>query len=252
MEENKEILEEQENNTEEVKDDAVEEKKEEYNGPTIVTHTKYDFRTMKYYNVYTMKYKKHFALIYVVFALIAVGLSVFNIISIIQGSKAEDAQPIGAMSFFFPAILILFGIYFVYQAICFEKQIDKNIATHFYRNPRVVKIEMTVTEEEIRLRTDSNPGESYPYNWAYVNQIVELPQYYFMFAGRQPLIIEKDPNLVSSGNYDDLVNIINEKIKTKPYKKIDKDIVKRPITFKHPEEKVEVAEVVEEKNDEQE
>ena len=78
--------------------------------------------------------------------------------------------------------------------------------------------------------------EPVDYDWAYVSEIVELPQFYFLFVnGNNPIILDKSPEAFVEGSLEDLVQIIEEKIQTKPFKKIEKDIAKRPITYVHQE-----------------
>ena len=109
---------------------------------------------------------------------------------------------------------------------------------HFYKNPKVVELSVTVTEREVTLQIDSKDkkGEPFPYDWAYVTDIVEIPQYFFLYVQKQPIIIEKDPNKIVEGDYDTLVNIIMEKAKAKPFKRIDKELVTKPITYVHQED----------------
>ena len=231
-----ELKEEQENveNTE-VEEEKVEEEveskeeiKEEYTGPTVVTTTEYDYRTMKSFNMYNMTYRKHFRIVYIIMGLLAFGFGGFTCY------RALSAEELSIMSFVLVGIFVLFGVYFIYQSISFEKTIDKNIQMHFYRNPKVVKLNITVTENEVTLQVvGAKTGEPYPYDWAYVTEIVEVNDYFFLYVQKQPIIICKDPNRVTEGDYDTLVSIIMEKTATKPYKKIEKPLFTKPITYVH-------------------
>ena len=236
----KEELEEQE--SEVIEEENKEEEKEEYTGPTVKTNTEYDYRTMKTFNMYNMTYRKHFRIVYIIMGLLSLGFGGFTCY------RALAAETIQIMNFVLVGIFVLFGIYFIYQSFSFEKTIDKNIQMHFYRNPKVVKLGITVTEKEITLQvTGKTAGEPYPYDWAYVTEIVEVSDYFFLFVQKQPIIICKDPNKVTEGDYDTLVSIIMEKTATKPYRKIEKPLFTTPITFVHQD--VEDAEEVEEVED---
>lgn len=228
-EENKEEqTEEVQEEVEETTQEQTEEVEEEYNGPVVNIHTQYDYRTMKYFNMYNMIYRKHFQIVYIIMGLISLGVAGYSTYN------ALSAETIQIINFVLPAIFVLFGVYFIYQAICFEKVIDKNISMHFYKNPKVVNISVTVTERDVTLQIIGNSkSEPFKYDWAYITEIVEIPQFFFLYVQKQPIIVEKDPNKITEGDYDTLVSIIMEKTATKPYKKIDKDLVTKPITYVH-------------------
>lgn len=220
-----ELNEEKEEQQEEQTEEVVE---EEYNGPVVNIRTQYDYRTMKYFNMYNMIYRKRFQIVYIIMGLISFGVGGYSLYN------AISADSIQIMNFVLPAIFVLFGVYFIYQAIFFEKVIDKNITMHFYKNPKVVNISVTVTEREVTLQIiGNNKSEPFKYDWAYITEIVEIPQFFFLYVQKQPIIIEKDPNKITEGDYDTLVSIIMEKAQAKPYKKIDKELVTKPITYVH-------------------
>ena len=220
-----ELNEEKEEQQEEQTEEVVE---EEYNGPVVNIRTQYDYRTMKYFNMYNMIYRKRFQIVYIIMGLISFGVGGYSLYN------AISADSIQIMNFVLSAIFVLFGVYFIYQAIFFEKVIDKNITMHFYKNPKVVNISVTVTEREVTLQIiGNNKSEPFKYDWAYITEIVEIPQFFFLYVQKQPIIIEKDPNKITEGDYDTLVSIIMEKAQAKPYKKIDKELVTKPITYVH-------------------
>ena len=228
LNEEKEEAEEVQEEVEETTQEQTEEVEEEYNGPVVNIHTQYDYRTMKYFNMYNMIYRKHFQIVYIIMGLISLGVAGYSTYN------AISAETIQIINFVLPAIFVLFGVYFIYQAICFEKVIDKNITMHFYKNPKVVNISVTVTEREVTLQIVGNDkSEPFKYDWAYITEIVEIPQFFFLYVQKQPIIVEKDPNKITEGDYDTLVSIIMEKTATKPYKKIDKELVSKPITYVH-------------------
>lgn len=389
---NEEVSETSENSLEEVVSlEEENEKEEEYTGPVVVTQVKYDYRTMKTFNMYNMLFKKHFNIVYIIIGLISILFAGYNIISAISdhnnsfdvnkyvsgeefvfsqiyssdgqvastieldkeykigftkdeavlymGTSAvsenvtgvkkfdkglsvlfeekkddngtlegyyiyyvydnkkvymnvklsegnyvfnfdEDAEDlwvldsqnnsfytlsgenkvyvtnpsgsaIGGVGLIIPIIFILFGAYFIYNGTCFEKIIDKQITMHFARQPKVVKMNVEVTTENVSIIIPTRESEPFKYPWAYVTEIVEIPEYFFLFVQKQPIIIEKDPNLVVSGEYEVLLDLIEKQKEFKTYKKVDKTIVKKPITYVHMEDNdfdVVSNEVVEEEN----
>ena len=93
-----------------------------------------------------------------------------------------------------------------------------------------------IRDDKILLTPADKPDdEPFPYDWVYVTEIHEIPEYFYVYIGKTPLIIPKDPNCITEGTYEDLDAILDDKIKTKKYKKITKELVKKPITYVHPE-----------------
>ena len=149
--------------------------------------------------------------------------------------SVEKVGQLSLISFLFPIIFLVFGLYFMYQGIMFEKTLDKNIEMHFYRSPKVVRLSVTVTNKYISIKTQ-NQVEPIKYDWAFVSNIAEIPQYIYLYVRKQPIIIDKDPNCYTEGTLEQLLEIVHEQAKTKPYRKLDKDIVKKPITYVHEED----------------
>lgn len=177
-----------------------------------------DFKAMKYFNMYNLRYKKKFIWVYIVLIVICIGSGVATLI---------------AQNYLLAVLFGIFAIYLVYQTLNMEKMIDRQITAYFQRSRPIEQV-LEIDEEKIDISSPYNPEKVITYEWIHITQIHEIPEYFFLFAGKQPLIIAKDPNLVLEGSYDDLLEIINEKIESKPYKKVDKQIVKNEITFVHP------------------
>ena len=231
---NEELQQAEEKNELEVVEEEVKEEEtaqEEYSGPVVTTQVRYDFRTMKYFNMYNMLYKRHFNVVYIVMGLLSLAFAAYQIYS---GMNSEEG--LKGINLILPIVFALFGAYFIYQSICFEKVIDKNITTHFMRNPKVAVMTVEVTEETVSIILPGREDQPFKYPWAYVTEIVEIPEYFFLYVQKQPIIIEKDPNKMISGEYETLERIIREQTNTKPYKKCDKNIVKSPINFVHPDD----------------
>ena len=232
----------------EVQEEAVEETP--YSGPSVTLGVRYDYKTLKYYNVFSMVYKRHYPILYLALAVICVAYDVFAVITQILPLVGTDK--FSASLFLMPGIFLLFAAYSIFLFFNFEKSIDKNLTLHFNSsNEGVTTIQATVTMEGITILS-SRREEPIKYDWSFINQIYEIPQYFYLFVGKTPIILSKDPNAVIEGNYETLEEIINEQVKTKPYKRIDKEIVKKPITYVHREdlENAEEAETVKNVNDE--
>lgn len=184
-----------------------------------------DFKAMKYYNMYNLLYRKYFGWVYIVLALVCLAGAFISVAgSFIPGIKEPN--------YLLGVIFVLFFVYLIYYVLNLEKVIDRNIANYFMtRQP--IEQDMTITDETITISSPIDPTKSVSYDWVNISKIHEIPQYYYLYLGKQPIIVDKDPEMILEGNYDDLMEIIKEKISVKPYRLIDKQIVKKPITFVH-------------------
>lgn len=228
---------------EEVEVTAVEEVKVEKPEPIylVSNNSKFDYKAMKYCNLYIIKYQRKSFVIYLVMAAIVLGIAVWTLIQYINGQG----------SILFPILFAAFAAYMIYQSFNIEKALDRQLVSYFY-NKKVTEQVVEFSDETIRVTRvgDGMSGEPIVIDWLQVTEIVELPQYYYLFLGKNtPLIIDRDEDAMINGIQADLKAIIDEKAKAKPYKKLDKDIVKRPITYVHQEivpEDTEEADVTEE------
>lgn len=184
-----------------------------------------NFRAMKYFYMYNLK-SKRFVLIYIIFASLCIALAgVAFAIPLIRGE---------AVDWFLPAALAAFSIYLLYTILTIEKKIDANIANHF-QSRRPSEQLVTITEEAITVAYASDPNQSVTFDWVQVTRIHEIAQYYYLFAGKQLILIDRDVNALVEGDRETLDAIIKEKIAVKPYKKFEKELVTKPITFVHPD-----------------
>ncbi len=67
-----------------------------------------------------------------------------------------------------------------------------------------------------------DPKNSFKYSWDEIKKILEVNNYYYLYFKKGYIIIEKDPNMMVSGEYNQLVDIISKKIKDKKYQKCEK------------------------------
>lgn len=186
-----------------------------------------DFKAMKYYNMYNLIYRKHFIWFYIILSIVCFGGCFISFAgAFIPGFRDPNIL--------FAVIFGLFTIYLVYQTINLEATIDRNIANYFY-NRRPIEQNLIINDESITIVSPTDSEKRVTYDWLNVTKIFEIPQYFYLYLGKQPLIIDKDPNAILEGSYDDLIAIIMDKASVKPYKKTDKEVVKRPITFVHQE-----------------
>lgn len=178
-----------------------------------------DFKAMKYFNMYNLKYRKKFIWFYIAMIIVCIGLGVLTVL--------QEQTILGI-------VFGLFAVYLIYQTIRMENMIDRQIANYFY-NRRPIEQVIEITDERIIISSPTDPSRMSEYDWITITAIHEIPQYFYLFINKQPLIVDKDENMILEGNHQDLIDIIMEKVQGKPYKKIEKEIVRNPITYVHQE-----------------
>lgn len=186
---------------------------------SVKVRTKFDYKAMKYLNLYLLKYKRKTFLLYGVLIAMAVGFGTYLLIT-------------NPSDIIWPIVFALVVVYTVYQMFSIEKNLDKQLANFFNTRPVIEQI-IELSSEKLTITVSTRPNEPVDYDWAYISEIVEIPEYYFLFvSGNNPIILDKE-NV--EGSLEDLDAIIKEKAETKPYKKLDKEIARRPITYVHPD-----------------
>ena len=207
------------------------EETEEYVGKKVTTSIRYDYKTMKYFNMYNAAHKRRLPMLYLIFGFITLGLGAYMFItSAIAAKNDPEASMTG--TYLTLVVFAFFAFYFLKQSFTFESFVDKQITAHFAVH-KVAKQRIEIREDKITLIPENKPEESFSYDWALVSSIEEIDEYFFLFIGKQPLIIDKDPNMMVEGTYEQMLEIFDEKIETKPYKRCTKKVVKKPITYIH-------------------
>ncbi|MFA6627107.1 MAG: hypothetical protein WCQ80_03440 [Bacilli bacterium] len=184
-----------------------------------------NFRAMKYFYMYNLK-SKNFMLIYAIFAGLCIALS-----GVALALPLIKQEPV---DWFLPAALAAFAAYLLYTLFTIEKKIDTNIAVHFSSRRPSEQI-VSIDDNVISVSYASEPDKEVTFDWVQITKIHEIPQFYYLFAKRQLILIDKDPNALLEGDMDTLKAILADKIAVKPYKFFKKELVTKPITFVHQE-----------------
>ncbi|HHU55066.1 MAG TPA: hypothetical protein GXZ48_00045 [Acholeplasmataceae bacterium] len=178
-----------------------------------------DYKAMKYFNVYNLKYKKKFFLYYIALIVICVGAGVATIIT---------------KNYFLSVLFGIFAIYLIYQLLNVEKIIDRQISSYFHVN-RPIEQNIEINDENIIITSVNNPERVITYEWVHITSIHEIPQYYFLFLNKQPILLSKDEQDIIEGSQEELAKIIHEKAAAKPYKVVNKEIIHGDVTFDYPD-----------------
>ena len=223
MEENKEIIEKEVTEIEaEVAETEVVEEPPEEKVVLVENEVKFNYRTMKYLNMYIIKHKKKTFLIYVIFSILTVGVAVYSFIDSYLNSDKPD--------FIFPVLFVLFAVYMMYQGLTIEKALDKQLDKFFAGKETTIQItEMNDECMYVSRGTKDEMGEAVKVDWASISEIHEIPDYYYLFMGNNPIVIDKRPQANTKGTVEDLKAIIKEKSLSRKFVRVDKEILKTPI-----------------------
>ncbi|MDD3106359.1 MAG: hypothetical protein PHP65_00950 [Bacilli bacterium] len=190
---------------------------------TFKTTTKLDFRTLKYCNLFLIKYRRKAYIWFIITAVLSLGIAIYDIIVI----KSQY--------YMFAILSILFVFYSLYQMLTVEKKLDTSLI-RFFQNRPVSSQTIEIDSEKIIVARSLDTGNPTTYEWAFITEIDEMPQFYMLMVGKNaPIIIDRSSENVLEGSLETLDAIIKEKISAKPYKVVTKDIVKIPITYVHQE-----------------
>jgi len=184
----------------------------------VVVKLNVDYRTLKYYNVYVLKYVRKFYWLYAIFLLLLAGGLVYSII---------------VKTYIVVALMAVFALYLVYQMLSIEKTIDRQLTAHFMRRRPQVQT-YTFTDEGITI-DPADGGDPINYEWVYVTHIYQIPQFYYLYLGKQPIIVDRNEDMIIEGTKEDLDGIIATQATKKPFKSLDKNILKEPVEFNYPD-----------------
>ena len=240
-------IEEENKDLEEVKEESLElespaeEEKEELEemNPIVEVETSYDYRVLKYCNMYVIKIKRHSTVINLIMLVMTLAIGGLILYSSI---KNQNNNYIFSIMTFLLAGWVLFSI------INEERRIDKSLVNYF-KTHAPIKQKFSFDNEKIRISANINGEERQAdYPWAYVTEIHAIPEYFFLFVnGGAPIVIDRRPEAIVTGTMEDLENLIREQCSLKPFKQYLKPFVKKladvtyytPVVEEKTEEKVE-------------
>lgn len=111
---------------------------------TFKTITKLDFRTLKYCNLFLIKYRRKAYIWFIVTAVLSLGIAVYDILVI----KSQYRM--------FAVLSILFVAYSLYQMLTVEKKLDTSLS-RFFQNRQVSSQIVEVDSEKLRSRVPLIP-----------------------------------------------------------------------------------------------
>ena len=186
--------------------------------PIVEVETTYDYKVLKYCNMYVIKVKRHSTIINLVMALISLAIGGLILYSSI---KNQNHNYIFAIMTFVLAIWVIISIFSE------ERRIDKSLINYF-KTHAPVKQKFSFDKEKIRISAVVNGEERQAdYPWAYVSEIHAIPEYFFLFInGGSPIVLDRSEEAVVLGTMEDLEDLIREECSLKPFKQYLKPLVK--------------------------
>lgn len=195
--------------------------------------TKLDYRALKYCNLFILKFKRKPLIWTIISVIICIALVFYNVFFLKE-------------SYILTVLAVLFIVYALYNFLTLEKRLDIQLERFFYgRSVQTQTVE--ITDEKVTITRSADPDNIIDYDWSFITEICEMPQYYILMIGRGvPIIVDRSEDAIIEGTKSNLDAIIHEKAKSRPYKVTYNDIVKKPITYVHEHFDVENTEVKQE------
>lgn len=183
----------------------------------IRVKTKFDFKALKLANLYVIRVKRKSALIYGILTIICIVAAIY---SIITNEDTTSKIAFGVIFGFIAAMSI-------YNIFTEEKKIEKSLRKFFSTNPAMTQY-VSLDEQKLTIIVPyGDKLEKVSYDWAYVQEIHVLNEYYLMFLnGGVPVIIDKREEAMIEGTQDELANLIKEMGSLKPYRVYNKPLTK--------------------------
>lgn len=206
--------------------------------------TTYDYRTLKYCNMYILKVKRKSTLIYSIMAAVCLIVAIVSFIRMEGNGK------------WLSLIIAFLGLWTFKNIFTEEAKVDKSLQNFFRTNAPFTQ-RFAFDRERIRVTAMVDGEEKQAdYPWPYIQEIHMIPEFFILFLnGGTPVIIDRDESKLLKGTKEELEQIIREQSALKPFKSYDKPFVKKMIdityyaTLNQEEAIVEKPEVAEESNE---
>src|SRR5690554_3962869 len=127
--------------------------------------TKLDFKTLKYCNLFMMKYRKKTYLFYIIIAILSLAIAIADILHF--------------KTIYLAILSGLYIIYLVYQILTIERKLDQTL-TRFFSKHNVTTQTTEISEEKIILYRGKDINEPIEFDWSFITEILEMPQYYML------------------------------------------------------------------------
>lgn len=180
--------------------------------------TTYDYRTLKYCNMYILKVKRKSTLIYSIMAAVCLIVAIVSFIRMEGNGK------------WLSLIIAFLGLWTFKNIFTEEAKVDKSLQNFFRTNAPFTQ-RFAFDRERIRVIAMVDGEEKQAdYPWPYIQEIHMIPEFFILFLnGGTPVIIDRDESKLLKGTKEELEQIIREQSVLKPFKSYDKPFVKKMI-----------------------
>lgn len=180
--------------------------------------TTYDYRTLKYCNMYILKVKRKSTLIYSIMAAVCLIVAIVSFIRMEGNGK------------WLSLIIAFLGLWTFKNIFTEEAKVDKSLQNFFRTNAPFTQ-RFAFDRERIRVIAMVDGEEKQAdYPWPYIQEIHMIPEFFILFLnGGTPVIIDRDESKLLKGTKEELEQIIREQSALKPFKSYDKPFVKKMI-----------------------
>ncbi len=180
--------------------------------------TTYDYRTLKYCNMYILKVKRKSTLIYSIMAAVCLIVAIVSFIRMEGNGK------------WLSLIIAFLGLWTFKNIFTEEAKVDKSLQNFFRTNAPFTQ-RFAFDRERIRVTAMVDGEEKQAdYPWPYIQEIHMIPEFFILFLnGGTPVIIDRDESKLLKGTKEELEQIIREQSALKPFKSYDKSFVKKMI-----------------------
>lgn len=195
----------------------------------IKVKTKFDYKTLKTANLYILNVKKKTNLVSIILVVICLAAGIYSLFISKEGNN----------TFLGVAFLVLAALP-IYSILTVSKKIDKSIFNFLAKSPAYNQY-LEFTDESVTLVVKGNEKlEKQVYDWAYVQEINVLKDYYLLFLnGNIPLVVSRNEEDTFEGTQEALSELMREKGLLKPYRVYEKEILKNfsdPVNYLEAEE----------------
>lgn len=193
----------------------------------VEVQTLYNFKTLKYTNMYVIRVKRRSVIISLVLTVvtfaIAIALLVYGIIN-----KTTS-------NYWISGLIFLLGFWTLFNILTEEKKIDRQLKRYFQAHKPFTQ-KFLINHDKVRVEVtidgQTNRGD---YPWAYVQSIDMTPEYIFLFTNSgAPLVIDRSESSILKGDSTTLDELIKEEASLKPFKFYNKPVCKNLNDIEYP------------------
>ena len=185
----------------------------------VEVETLYNFRTLKYTNMYVIRVKRRSTIISLILTIVTFGIAIALLVYGLINKAVSN--------YWISGLIFLLGCWTLFNVLTEEKKIDKQLKKYFTTHqPFTQKFLINHDKVRVEVTTDGETRRG-DYPWAYVQSIDMTKEYIFLFTNNgAPLVIDRKESAILKGDAQTLDELIKEEASLKPFKFYDKPVCK--------------------------